>query len=293
MKKIFATIICLILIAASIATFCACDAILNSAWESVGLDKSTIKLPDLKMNSVLSVKSKDEISLTIIWNGGTKDAFDSLVEQCYVNIPANLNDSDEEISSSAEAVDEYDEMVTFNAKYQKSGKPYLCSIVLFKTDVAIEGVHYKSGQLVLILQAQIVQVGNINSWDIKSDDKTWFTEEELAMMGFDGLKAPNGVILGKLVENFDDSVYFRMSIEVSEINTYDEFIKLLFEEYSMNLTMSGEIADNYHNDDVYRATSADRVWFGAQLNDGEHQGTGQITWEYGHIVINLMVEKQI
>ena len=292
MKKFFAATICLILTVVSLVTFCACGAILNSAWESVGLDKSTVKLPDLKLSSVSSVKSKDKISLTIVWNGGTREAFDDLAEQCYTNIPANLDESGNTISSAEEAIKEYDQMmVVFNAMYQKSGDTYYCTLVLFNADNIVEDVIYKSGQLVLILEKQVVQVGNKNSWSIDSDDKTWFTEEELSDMGFDGLEAPKGVILGKLVEELDNSILYKMSIEVSDIKTYDDFIKVLFEEYSVNINNKGQVVEDYHDDYLYFYKNPDLAWFNGKFNVGEKQGGAQISWDHGHIVIQISVNK--
>ena len=186
---------------------------------------------------------------------------------------------------------EYDGMTAFNAVYKKSSSIYYCAVILFKEDYEEDDMAYKSGQLVLLLQKQVVKEEHITSnlWSIDSDDKTWFTEDELAQLGLEGLQAPKGNILGKIVEIDEDYIHVKLSMEQSDLSVYDSFIKLLYDEYGMNLNVMGQPTEGYHDLMIYRESSENRIMFTPNYQVGENDADVFIVWDDEHIVIEINI----
>ncbi|MBD5087025.1 MAG: hypothetical protein HDT32_06710 [Clostridiales bacterium] len=282
MKKIVGIISAVILTAVMAVTLCACGGgLTNANWKAVGLDSSTLELPELEINSTNASNNKDSVMLSILWDGGSEDIFNALAEECFNKIPANKDAKSNEVGAVSDLIDKQDDKIAFNAMY---GSEYACSVIYFVKDCNYDEVTYKEGQILLMLQKMMEQTATKYSWGIDSDDKTWFTDEELENFGLVGLQAPQGKILGKIVEGD----YARMSIEISSNDIYDAFIKTLFEDYNLNTTVLGEVAESYHDDMIYRLYDDRHGSFTPCYTVGEKKFNTFISLDDGHIVIELM-----
>ena len=290
-KKSLAVVVCIALVAVTAMSLCACGGV-NAAWKSVGLTSSTLTLPQLSMSQMKSVRGNEKVAMSILWNDATENNFKSLAEECFTKIPANLDTLGNTMSSIDDMIYSDDRVMLFNGEYIISGDKYNCAVMFFIEEFegndAIddsETVTYKKNQLLLVLEKQIVQIGVKHSWDIDSDDKTWFTQEELEYLGLDGLQAPQGNILGKIVSN-DNGYSARMSIEIASDAIYDSFIPKLFNDYNMNLSREEEVVESYNDPAIY-LSNQHFTMFSPRFKVEDKTFSASINLDDGHIVIEI------
>ncbi|MDE6473899.1 MAG: hypothetical protein K2L70_02215 [Clostridia bacterium] len=290
-KKSLAVVVCIALVVITAISLCACGGV-DAAWKSVGLTSSTLTLPQLNMSQMKSVRGNNQVAMFILWNDATENDFKSLAKECFTKIPANLDSLGNTMSSIDDMIYSDDEVMLFNGEYRISGDKYNCAVMFFIEEFEgndaiddLETVTYKKNQLLLVLKKQIVQIGNKHSWDIDSNDKTWFTQEELEYLGLDGLQAPQGKILGKIVSN-DNGYSARMSIEIASDEVYDSFIQKLFNDYGMNLSREEEMVESYKNPEIYYFNQHFTM-FSPRFKVEDKTFSANINLDDGHIVIEI------
>lgn len=272
----------------------ACDKapdINDVKWSNAGITAETLTLPELELDSVKSSSGKNGTGISIVWNGATEENYNALVSECYTKIPANKSLFDEEA-----AIDDLKtEGMTycrFTATYKISEDQYTCLVAYFKADAEEIDASYKKNQLLLSVEKANIEHMSHEYWDsVINNNKTWFTAEELAILGWDGLAAPQGDIMGKLTP--DNGEDWQLAIENTTKAEFDSFVKNLYDNY---------IKDNglyewqfegkeYDNDEFYFVeTNPNQIRFIVnQYKVGEKHGFVFVVFKDAHIVINTSV----
>ena len=296
-KRLFTSAICIVLVAIAILSLCACgggNGISNSVWKTVGLKSSTLTLPELEIAEINSFNDDKAVAVSISWNNAEEKDFKALAKECFTKIPANQDENGNKKKSVDDLMLPWEGMKVFISAYRSLAKNYYCTVIYFTEDYdgqdfvyESQNATYKKGQLLLVLLQQTVQVGEKHSWDIDGKDKTWFTQEELAMLGLEGLEAPEGKILGKVKsEEFGDKIYMQMSIEIASNDVYYSFIQKLFDEYNLNMMRDETVVDSYDNDFIFFARD-NYAAFTPYYKVGDKLFRANISLDYGHIVIQI------
>lgn len=141
----------------------------------------------------------------------------------------------------------------FTATYKISADQYTCLVTYFKADVEEIDASFKKNQLLQAVEKANIEHMSHEYWDIDSNDKTWYTAEELAILGLDGLAAPQGDILAKKVElQYKDEELdygeMQFAVENATKSAYDTYIKNIFDEYIKGSAENGEFADKEYTD---------------------------------------------
>lgn len=287
MKKHLSTLFAFLFIVPCLFLLSACNKTQPTSkdWENVALTSETLTLPELKISKIESSNKNNNSKLIITWNNGTETIFNDLANQCYTKIPANINESNKVASSLEELVENNTDVISFNAYYSVNETQYACSILYFINDYNINNVNYKKDQIILSLIKEHRESISHEIWDIESSDKTWFTTEELNILGLNNLTAPQGDVLGKLISN-NGSYTAQLSIENTTKEIYLEFIQKLFNEYNVNSDYILKPLDSYNNPFIYSEFDG-RINFTPKYKVDNTTYSTMIMYEREHIVIYI------
>ncbi|MDE6868898.1 MAG: hypothetical protein K2J83_07160 [Clostridia bacterium] len=253
-------------------------------WSDAGITAETLTLPELELDEVKN-SSSDGTGITVVWNGATEEEYDALVTECYTKIPANKSLFDESAEIGELKSENYN-YNTFIATYTVSDAQYTCSVVYYKTDFA----EYKADQLILEIGKANVNSLVVEYWDgIINENKTWFTADELAILGWEGVAAPDGDIMGKISDVGGDGL--QIAIENTTKTEFDNFVKLLYDEHIKDRGEGAEFEDKeYNHEYFYRVDSSPAmVRFMLDYKVNDNNIFLFVVYRNSHIVIQASV----
>ena len=126
----------------------------SSEWAIVGATSSTLKLPDLTVDSVsINTEAIDGAGkgIFIIWLGASNGDYEALRNQCYNNLPANKYYSGVSSQSATDLEEKYDTHTAFWGYYTKGNIKYAASINYYSEHFQDEYVEYAAKTLVLFI----------------------------------------------------------------------------------------------------------------------------------------------
>ncbi|MDE7453340.1 MAG: hypothetical protein K2N22_02915 [Clostridia bacterium] len=296
MKKVILGLTCVL--SAATCILCACNKapdIGNVKWSNAGISAETLTLPELELAKAESYSGRNGTGITVVWNDATEENYDALASECYTKIPANRTLFDEE-AELADLKTVQSSYCVFMATYKVSDDQYTCTVMYFKTDVDDVDGSYKEKQLLLSVEKANIEHMSHEYWDIDSNDKTWYTADELALLGLDGLAAPQGDILAKKVElqykNEElDYGELQFAVENSTKSAYDTYVKNIFDEYIKGLGENGEFDDKEYNDRMLYFTNEDTrtVMFTPRYKVNGKTIDLNVVYKDAHIVVQAII----
>ena len=292
MKKVILGLTCFL--SAATCFLFACDKapdIADVKWSNAGITAETLTLPELELDSVKNSSGASGTSITVVWNNAAEANFNALASECYTNIPANksLFGEDAELSELKSVQTSY---CVYTASYKISGDQYVCTVMYFTADVEEANASYKKDQLVLNIEKVTVSSVTHEYWDsIVNSNKTWFTADELAVLGWDGVAAPQGDIMGKITGV--DGEDWQIAIENTTKAEFDNFVKNLYDNYIKdNGLYEGQFKDKeYNHEELYFVEEKPTQirFIVPQYKVGEKRGTVFVVYKDAHIVIMTSV----
>ncbi|ULQ59189.1 hypothetical protein K7I13_11890 [Brucepastera parasyntrophica] len=146
-NKFPGALLCLVIV---LVFFTACDTGTNgdknplgrtslpaeTEWGCVGLTSSTLDLPGLTVDYVFvtpETTASSYAKVKIGWTGASLEDFNTLAQECYTEIPANLNWFGL-VSTPENCKDDYQDCLSFTAYYVTGNTAYEVSVFYYYTD---------------------------------------------------------------------------------------------------------------------------------------------------------------